>query len=319
MSDVTRRMLDLLTLLQTTRRFTGAELVDRLGVSERTVRRDVERLRNYGYPVAASPGPGGTYGLTAGRSVPPLMFDDDEAVAIMLALAANSTADSGRPGSLGEAMTRAYGKVDQVLPKRLAISAATIRSSLEAETFVTPETGIGDITAIGSAIHDRYELEFDYRRGTEITHRRVEPHRQVHHLMRWYLVAWDLNREDWRTFRTDRIEELHIRTSTFERRPLPADTALDLVKSGVNRTSREAVIVVSAEAEEVADMLPFEAMSLEPISSQRTRVRLHCQNWRWLLLILSHLTTDYEVEAPQEWMPEITEFNRKVADGSAMR
>lgn len=313
MPDVTRRMLDLLTLLQTARRFTGPELADLLGVSERTVRRDVDRLRGYGYPVEANPGPGGNYGLTAGRSVPPLMFDDDEVVAIMLALAANSTADSQRPGSLGHAMTRAYGKLDQVLPKRLAISAAAIRSSLEADSFMTPEIAIGDITNIAAAIHDRRELEFDYRRGTELTPRRVEPHRQVHHLLRWYLVAWDLNREDWRTFRTDRICALRVRTSTFEPRPMPVDTAIGLVRRGVNRNSREAVFVVSAAAAEVTDMLPFEDLTFEPLSSQRTRVRLYCEDWHWLLLILSHLTADVEVESPQEWRQRICEFARSVS------
>lgn len=313
MPDVTRRMLDLLTLLQTARRFTGPELADRLDVSERTVRRDIERLREFGYPVDARPGPGGNYGLTAGRSVPPLMFDDDEAVAILLALASNSTVDSGRPGSLGEAMMRAYGKLDQVLPKRLAISTTAIRSSLETEAFMTPSTEIADITRIAAAIHDNCEVEFDYHRGTEATHRRVEPHSQVHHLMRWYLVAWDLDREDWRVFRTDRIAALRIRTSTFELRPMPNETALDLVKRGVNRHSREAVFVVAAPVAEVTDMLPYEALAFEPLSPRRTRVRLHCESWQWLLLALSHLTADYEVEAPQEWMQKIREYARSFA------
>ncbi|WP_137824466.1 YafY family protein [Brevibacterium sp. 2SA] len=314
MADVTRRMLDLLTLLQTKRRFTGAELVTRLGVSERTVRRDIDRLRTYGYPVEASPGPGGHYGLTAGRAIPPLMFDDDEVVAIMLALAANASADPGDPGSLGEAMTRAYGKLDQVLPARLAVRATTVRSSLEAEALRAPAVGIADAMAIASAIHDRRELTFDYRRGESTTHRRVEPHRQVHHLLRWYLVAWDTERGDWRVFRVDRMSAVHARTATFEPRALPAQTALDLVKAGVARTRRHAVVIVETSVDDVAATLPFEAMELEAIDEARTRVTFRCEDWHWLFLHLSHLDCAFTVEEPTEWAEEISRFAAAVTE-----
>lgn len=298
-------MLDLLTLLQTKRRFTGAELVTRLGVSERTVRRDIDRLREYGYPVDAAPGPGGYYGLTAGRAIPPLMFDDDEVVAIMLALAANASADLGDPGSIGEAMTRAYGKLDQVLPTRLARSAAAVRSSLEAEAFRAPSVDIADITRIATAIHERRGLEFDYRRGERTTHRRVEPHRQVHHLLRYYLVAWDLSKDDWRVFRTDRISRLGVRTSGFEPRPMPEDAALDLVKAGVKRSSRTAVVTVEASADDVAAALAFESMKIEVMGEHRTQVTLRCEDWHWLLFNLSHLDCPFTIDEPAEWAEAI--------------
>lgn len=312
MADVTRRMLDLLTLLQTKRRFTGAELVTRLGVSERTVRRDIDRLREYGYPVDASPGPGGHYGLTAGRAIPPLMFEPDEVVAIMLALASTASADPGDPGSLGEATTRAYGKLDQVLPARLAASAATLRSGLEAEALRAPSVDITSVMRIATAIHDRQQLEFTYRRGDRSTRRRVEPHRQVHHLLRWYLVAWDLEREDWRVFRADRMSDVHVRTAGFEARAMPEDTALDLVKAGIRRSSRQAVVVVDASADDVAATLPFEAMEFESLTPHRTRVTFHCEDWHWLLLNISHVDRPFTIEEPREWREEIERFAAKV-------
>lgn len=315
MADVTRRMLDLLTLLQTKRRFTGAELVTRLGVSERTVRRDIDRLREYGYPVDAAPGPGGHYGLTAGRAIPPLMFDDDEVVAIMLALAATASADPGDPGSIGGATTRAYGKLDQVLPARLAVSAAAVRASVEAEAFRAPSVEIADITRIATAIQEHRELEFVYRRGERATHRRVEPHRQVHHLLRWYLVAWDLDREGWRVFRTDRISQLGVRTSGFEPRPMPEDAALDLVKAGVKRSSRKAVVTVEASVDDVAAALAFESMELEAVGDHRTRVTLRCEDWHWLLFNLSHLGCAFAIDEPVEWSENIERFAASVAGG----
>ncbi|WP_035720210.1 helix-turn-helix transcriptional regulator [Gordonia shandongensis] len=312
MADVTRRMLDLLTLLQTKRRFTGGELVTRLGVSERTVRRDIDRLREYGYPVDGTPGPGGHYGLTAGRAIPPLMFDDEEVVAIMLALAAGAGADPGEPGSIGGAMMRAYGKLDQVLPARLGLSAAAVRASVEAEAVRAPTVDIADIALIATAIHEHRELEFVYRRGDRTTHRRVEPHRQVHHLLRWYLVAWDLDKDDWRVFRTDRIDGLGVRTSAFEPRPMPADAALGLVKAGVKRSSRRAVVTVEASVDDVVAALAFQSMETEALGSRRTRVTLQCEDWHWLLFILSHLENAFAIDEPVEWSEDINRFAASV-------
>lgn len=315
MPDVTRRMLDLLTLLQTKRRFTGPELVSRLGVSERTIRRDVGRLREYGYPVHAAPGPGGRYGLTAGRSVPPLMLDDDEAVAMMLALAIHAGADSGGPGGVGEAMARAYGKLDQVLPPRLARRAAAVRETVEAEAFRTPTLNIADITLIAAAIHEGRELEFDYRRDDQVSQRVVEPHRQVHHLLRWYLVAWDVEKDDWRVFRTDRISRLVVRTSTFTPRSIPGDAALNLVKSGAKRSSRKTVVTVETTVDEVAASLAFEAMEIEALGEHRTRLTLWCDSWHWLLFTLSHLESTFTIDEPADWREAIGCFAASVTDG----
>lgn len=319
MADVTRRMLDLLSLLQTKRQFTGAELVTRLGVSERTVRRDIDRLRHYGYPVDAAPGPGGRYGLTAGRAIPPLMFDDDEVVAIMLALAASASTDPGGPGTIGEAMTRAYGKLDHLLPTRLAASATAIRASVEAEAFHSPVVDIADITRIATAIHEHRELEFDYRRADRVTHRRVEPHRQVHHLLRWYLVAWDVDKDAWRVFRTDRIDTLVLRTATFTPRPMPEGAALDLVKVGVTRSSRQAVVTVEASVDDVVAALAYQSMEVEATGEGRTRVTLWCEDWHWLLFVLSHLDCAFTIDEPTEWSDTIERFAASVARRPASR
>ncbi|KAB1656301.1 YafY family transcriptional regulator [Pseudoclavibacter chungangensis] len=313
MADVTRRMLDLLALLQTKRRFTGAELVERLGVSERTVRRDIDRLRAYGYPVAATPGPGGHYGLAAGRAIPPLMFDEDEVVAIMLVLAASASADSGGPGSIGEAMTRAYGKLDQVLPPRLATRAATVRGGVEVEPFRAPTVDISDVMRIATAVHEHREIEFDYRRGDRESHRRVEPHAQVHHLLRWYLVAWDSDRDDWRVFRTDRVTGLFVRTTEFRPRPMPSETALDLVRAGTKRSTREAVVTVEAPVDHVVAALAFESIDVEAVHEGRTRVTLRCESWQWLLFHLSRLECAFTVDEPASWREAVASFAASAA------
>lgn len=305
MADVTRRMLDLLSLLQTGRQFASGELSRRLGVSARTLRRDVERLRGYGYPVETRPGPGGHYRLAAGRAVPPLMLEDDEAVATLLALATSSTADPGEPGSVGAAAARAYGKLDQVLPARLAAVVSTLRSGLEADAPLAPAADVRDLSELGVAIMDRRMVEFDYRGRELVTRRRVEPHRQVHHLLRWYLLAWDREKQDWRTFRVDRMDSLRLLSATFEPRSLPAGTALDHLLAGTRRGSRRVEMTAEASASEVAAALPYEAMDLTEVGEGRTRIVLHCADRHWLLLHLSRLDTRVEVHEPVEWAREI--------------
>ncbi|MEV7807859.1 HTH domain-containing protein [Microbispora sp. NPDC088329] len=155
MADVTRRMLALLSLLQTGRPFSGDELASRLDVSPRTVRRDVDRLREYGYPVETQPGPGGYYRLVAGRTMPPLVLDDDEAVAALLGLATLASSGSGEDGALDDAATRAYGKLDQFLPARLRPRAAALRASLETGRHVAPAVNAALLADLAEAIDDR--------------------------------------------------------------------------------------------------------------------------------------------------------------------
>ncbi len=317
MADVTRRMLDLLALLQTGRRFSGAELARSLGTSERTVRRDADRLRGYGYPVQTRPGPGGHYRLVPGRAVPPLMLDDDEAVAMLLALATASAGGPDAPGGVREAAARAYGKLDQLLPRRLAATVAALRASVEADAFHAPDAGIAEVTRLATAIRDRRVVEFEYHRPQSVTRRHVEPHRQVHHLLRWYLVAWDLDKDAWRVFRTDRLRGLRERTQSFASRSLPADTALALVQAGIDRASTRAVVSVDASPSDVAAALPYESMELMTDGAGRTRVVFHCTDWQWLLLRLSRLGVSAVVHEPAAWAQEIRRFASGLLGGEA--
>lgn len=235
MADVTERMLRLLATLQTGAAFTGEALAARLAVSPRTLRRDVERLRGYGYPVHTRPGPGGHYQLTSGTRLPPLILDDDEAIAVVAGLATLAATSSPRSGGLGDAAHRAYGKVDALLPARLRPRAVALRASVEAERHATAtdlEAAVmGDLA---EAIAARSIVTFDYvdAQGAA-SRRRVEAHRQVHLALRWYLLSWDLDREDWRVFRTDRITALTRTSARHDRRPLPADSAIAFLRSGL--------------------------------------------------------------------------------------
>lgn len=300
-ADVTERMLALLSTLQTGRSFSGTELTRRLGVSPRTLRRDVDRLRGYGYPVDTRPGPGGYYRLVAGRTLPPLVLDDDEATATLLALAALAATgpDSGPAGGIDEAATRAYGKLEQFLPRRLRPRVAAIRASLETGPQRGPAVPAERLAAIAEAIRHRETVTFTYTdaRGAG-TRRRVEPYRQLHHLLRWYLLGWDVDRADWRVFRLDRVGE-PVRTGTrFAARPLPARTALDYLRQGLNRDRQPVRLVIEAPAADVIDALRHQDADIAPLSDGRTAVTLAVDSWEWLLLNLAFLDANFTISAP---------------------
>ncbi|RAJ58375.1 putative DNA-binding transcriptional regulator YafY [Streptomyces sp. Amel2xB2] len=355
MADVTERTLALLSALQTGRPFSGAELTRRLGVSMRTLRRDVDRLRGYGYPVETRPGPGGHYRLAAGRTMPPLVLDDDEAVATLLALAslastgtgtgtaagefvggaaesdegrsrgrspsrdgagagAGSTGGAARPvesagGSVDDAALRAYGKLDQYLPARLRPRVAAVRASLETSPQHAPGVAAGQFAVVAEAVAHRETLSFAYTdaRGT-LTRRRVEPYRQVHHLLRWYLLAWDLGRQDWRVFRLDRITEALRTGERYAPRALPAESAADYLRQGLNRDRQPVEIVVEAPAADVADALVFQDAEIRPLGERRTRVRLALDSWPWLLFHLAFLDADFALDAGEDVVADCRRF-----------
>src|SRR5690349_24946042 len=203
MSDTSSRLLNRLSLLQARRDWPGATLAERLEVSPRTIRRDVGRLRGLGYPVESVTGPAGGYRLAAGAAMPPLLLDEDEAIAIAVGL---RTAARASVTGIEETSVRALVKLEQVLPAHLrrrvaALGSATIVAPAEGPT-VDPE----HLTTIAAACRDSVGLRFEYRsREGEATRRDVEPHALVHLGRRWYLVGWDRGREGWRTFRVDRV------------------------------------------------------------------------------------------------------------------
>ncbi|MBW4720304.1 helix-turn-helix transcriptional regulator [Saccharothrix obliqua] len=299
MADVTRRALALLAALQTGRAFPGDELAARLGVSPRTLRRDVDRLRGYGYPVVTQPGPGGHYRLAAGTAMPPLLLDDDEAVATLLGLATLAATGSSGEGSLDDAATRAYGKVDQYLPRRLRPRAAALRAGLETGRSAAPSTSAGTLGVIAEAIHRRRPVTFDYTdsAGTATT-RRVEPHRQIHQHLRWYLLGWDTDKQDWRVFRTDRVTDLRQQSRTFTPRPLPADSGVDYLRRGLDKQRQRVVLTVDAPMAAVADVFKYQDVELTPAADGGTRAVLGQDTWQWLLPHLAFLDADFTIHEP---------------------
>ncbi|MCE7005137.1 YafY family transcriptional regulator [Kibdelosporangium philippinense] len=225
MTDTTARLLSLLSLLQTPRLWPGSELANRLGVSGRTVRRDIDRLREIGYPVEATEGGQGGYRLTAGSAMPPLLLDDEEAVAIAVGLA---TVAGQAISGVDEAAARAAAKLAQVLPPRLrrrvsTLTASTLSFTLSASTAVSPDS----LVTITSACANHERLRFRYRSHDNVdSARHVEPLRLVASGRRWYLVAFDLDRDDWRTFRVDRMIDPRATGARAQRRS-PPDAAVE--------------------------------------------------------------------------------------------
>lgn len=256
MLETSARLLRLLSLMQARRHWTGGQLAERLGVSTRTVRNDVERLRALGYPVEATPGVAGGYRLGVGAALPPLLLDDDEAVAIAIGLRA---AASGGVAGMAETTVRALAKLEGLLPARLrhrvsTLAAATVSMPARGPT-VDPDT----LTAIAGAARDRRRLRFDYTGhdgGTAV--RDTEPHRLVHNGQRWYLVAWDVGRAGWRTFRVDRLTPRPPTGPRFAPREPPAADLAAYVAEGAGTAMwrYRARVTVHAPADAVRVRLP---------------------------------------------------------------
>jgi predicted DNA-binding transcriptional regulator YafY len=203
MLETSARLLRLLSLLQMHRDWTGTQLAEELAITPRTVRRDVGKLRTLGYPVNAAPGVAGGYRLGAGSELPPLLLDDDEAVAVAVGL---RTAAGGSVAGIEESSLRALTKLEGVLPPPLRRRVAAVHGYTVPVPGLAPQVDASALSEIAAACRDRLQLRFAYgaRDGTA-SRRLVEPHRMVHLHGHWYLVAWDTAREDWRTFRVDRI------------------------------------------------------------------------------------------------------------------
>jgi predicted DNA-binding transcriptional regulator YafY len=236
--DPTGRALQLLSLLQTHRLWLGVELAERLEVTERTVRRDVDRLRDLGYTVDATSGKYGGYRLATGAHLPPLILDDDEAVAVAVGLryAAGAAIDGMEETSL-----RAMTRIEQLLPQRLRRRASALHASVasmrwDQDDVIDPEV----LNVLAMACRDRAGLRFDYRpRDGDGSQRMVEPHRLVTAGHRWYLVAWDQHRQEWRTFRVDRLREPRLLSGHFAPRSIPGGDAASFVASSLDSITRQ--------------------------------------------------------------------------------
>lgn len=247
--NTSARMLRLLSLLQTHRYWPGAELAERLDVSARTLRRDIDRLRELGYTVDAVRGVAGGYQLRAGGSLPPLLLEDDEAVAIAVGL---RTAAAGAVSGMEETSVQALTKVIALMPPRLRRRMDALRSqTVPAPLYAGPSVDAETLTVLAQGCRDDEALTFDYTaRDGETTHRRVEPHRLVSMGRRWYLVAYDRDRHDWRSFRVDRISAGPALTGQkFLPHDLPAEDALEFVRSGIQSMPQRYAVRVRVEVE----------------------------------------------------------------------
>ncbi|NDU75351.1 WYL domain-containing protein [Actinomadura sp. DSM 109109] len=309
------RLLRLLSLLQTRREWSGPELCDRLGVSPRTVRRDIERLRGLGYPVHATLGAAGGYVLEAGATMPPLLLDDEEAVAIAVGLRA---ATGGAVEGIAEASVRALAKLEQVLPSRLrrrvtALHAATSTlGSPPAGPVAAPET----LTVLAAACRDHERVRFAYRDAAgEETRRITEPHGLVSGGRRWYLVAFDTVRDDWRIFRVDRMSAPQPTGVRCPPRELPAAGTAEFVARSMARSDpmHRAVLIVHASVRELADRFRVAEAEVEPIDDRTCLLRTSADSLEWTALRIAYLDLDFEIREPAELRARVAAMAERLA------
>jgi predicted DNA-binding transcriptional regulator YafY len=315
--DPSGRLLRLLSLLQTPRDWTGTELADRLEVSPRTVRNDIERLRALGYPVRGIRGAIGGYRLEPGANLPPLQLDDDEAIAVAVGL---RTAAGGAIGGIEETSLRALSKLERVLPTRLrsrvnALQAFTVLVPRdEREPTVDPDV----LTQLAGACRDHVRLRFAYEdREREATRREVEPYRLVNWGRRWYLVAWDLGRGDWRTFRVDRLTPRLPLGATFEPRQLPDPDLAAYVARGIAGAWKiRARVVVHAPAETIAERGRWTG-TVEPIDETTCVLDAGANSIEMMAVFLGMLDADFTVTEPLELVEHLSRLARRYAASGA--
>jgi predicted DNA-binding transcriptional regulator YafY len=298
MAETVARVLQLLGLLQSRSVWSGPDLAARLGVTARSVRRDVQRLRELGYPVRASKGIGGGYQLGAGRALPPLLLDAEEAVAVAVCL---RLAAGGTVTGVDEAALRTLAKLDQVLPGRLrtqvsAISAAT-------ETLDSRATGIEPdvLLTLARASRDHQRVRFHYAaRDAAATSRQVEPYRMVATGRRWYLMAWDVDRGDWRTFRLDRMSAVTATTWTFS--PRKAPDAREYVARSVTQSPYRHLVKVrfEAPAAHIADCIPPTAGTVQPLGEHACLLTAGTDHLDHLAAHLAMVAVDFTIVEPAE-------------------
>jgi predicted DNA-binding transcriptional regulator YafY len=311
------RLLDLLSLLQARRDWPGATLAERLGVSGRTIRRDVERLRELGYPVESVTGPAGGYRLRAGTAMPPLLLDEEEAIAIAVGL---STAARASVAGIEETSIRALVKLEQVLPSHLRRRVAALGSATVVGPVGGPTVDPEHLTTIAAACRDleRQRFESRSRDGAE-TRRDVEPHALVNLGRRWYLVAWDRTREDWRTFRVDRLSRPAPAGARFTARALPAADPAAFVEQSISGggTRYEARVTVHASAEQLAARLPWVAGSIAPVDGEHCEYRTSDDELEWLALRIVMLDEEVDVHEPPELVAMLAGLARRLQRATA--
>ncbi|WP_410644387.1 helix-turn-helix transcriptional regulator [Amycolatopsis sp. lyj-346] len=292
------RLLSLLSLLQARRDWPGSLLAGRLGVSERTVRRDVDRLRELGYPVRAVKGPDGGYRLEAGSRLPPLLFDEEQAVALAVAL----RIAAGTGAGIEEAAVRALATVRQVLPPRLRhrVDALEIAAAGEPAVQVAPDI----LLALSAAIRATEEIRFDYESAEPRPPRRVRPHHLVVRTGRWYLVGWDAAREDWRTYRVDRMRLRIPNGPRFTPREVPGGDVATFLAARFKGSETADVWPCRGEVVldlPVAEVAPFVGDGVvEEAAPGKTRLRTGSWSWPALAAGLLRFGCEIDVVGPPE-------------------
>lgn len=316
MNGPTGRVLQLLSLLQTHQFWPGGELAGRLRVSARTLRRDVDRLRELGYPVDATPGVAGGYRIGSGAHMPPLLLDDEEAVAIAVGLRAAAGASID---GIEDTSVRALAKLEQVLPDRLRRRVNAVHSNVVAMRWAAtgPMVDSEALAVLAQACRDHEEVRFAYqRRDGEESHRLAQPLQLVSAGRRWYLVAWDVRRADWRTFRVDRLQMPQLAGARFVPRQLPAPDAAAFVARSIRSMAplHEAVVVVNATHDEVRDVVRWSDAQVEAVDARRCRVRLRAETIEWLVTAVAMLAVrfDVDVDASPEVAGRIGELSARL-------
>ncbi len=325
MANTSSRTLRLLSLLQTHRFWPGAELAERLDVSERTLRRDIERLRELGYPVHSSRGVEGGYQLAQGGSMPPLVVDENEAIAMVVALGGTASALSG---GLGEASLSALSKVVQVLPNRLRRRAEALRSAtVDAPFSQAPEVDAGVLAVVAQAIRDQERLRFDYtarggRAPGEQVRRHVEPHQLVTVGRRWDLLGYDLDRQDWRSFRLDRLRDPEGTRAVFRPRDVPGGDAAEYVRQGLRGAEALQIMArVDAPRRHVERRIGPWARIVddgETDGEPWVRLAIEANDAQWATFGLAHLAAPVTLEsAPQSVVDTLEEWAARLAATAA--
>ena len=298
----TARLLQLLSLLQLRREWTGAALAERMGVTDRTVRRDIDKLRELGYPIQASAGVAGGYRLGAGAELPPLLLENDEALAVALGLASVATSPVA---GVAESSVRALTKLEQVLPARLRSRFATLKAAVTRIGGPSDAVDPQHLTEISAAIASRRQLSFEYERADGQRIRRVvEPYHLVDSGQRWYLVAWDTGRGDWRTFRADRIRTHPSERARFTPRNLPAGDVASYVQEAISRSPYryDVSVRLAGPVSDFASRVSPSAGQLSPDGEDWTLLRAGWDDADEFLGWLFSLDVDFELLGPPEFV-----------------
>lgn len=309
--ETSARLFKLLSLLQARPTWTGPELASRLDVTDRTLRRDVARLRALGYPVEAVSGPHGGYELVPGGAIPPLLLDDDEAVAVAVGLRA--AAGGGMIG-FEDAALAALAKIESVLPNRLrtrveALHAATVVDTGRRTAQVDPAM----LVVVARATQRPERLRFTYTAASgAVTERSVEPHHIVHISRRWYLVAYDRDRQDWRSFRLDRVSQLIETGMWFEKRPAPDPVAFVSEGMAVSAYAWQAEVTLFAPLADAQGYIARTVGVLEAAGKNRTRLRLGADDLEWIARYLAGLPFGWKVVSPPELKDALAELADRI-------